>query len=69
MNEIERRKNANMALAIVKLEGFEPSPEFMADFEATILGTMTLEEARAANLERAMAKEKAYREKKSVVNG
>jgi len=70
MNETgKRRKIADQSLAIVKLEGFEPSPEFMADREATILGTMTLEEARATSLARAVAKEKAYQEKKSMVNG
>ena len=47
------------SLASARLEGFEPSPEFLADCEAVLAGSMTRDEARAASLARAKALEKA----------
>jgi hypothetical protein len=47
------------SLASARLEGFVPSPEFLADCEAVLAGSMTRDEARAASLARAKALEKA----------
>ncbi|MBX9794768.1 MAG: antitoxin VbhA family protein, partial [Burkholderiaceae bacterium] len=43
----QRRLAHNQALASTRIEGHVPSPEFLADCEAVIAGTMTLEQARA----------------------
>jgi hypothetical protein len=53
----ERRLAHEQALASTRIEGHQPSPEFLADCEAVIEGTMTNEQARAASLARALAKE------------
>lgn len=47
------------ALASTRISGHEPSPEFLADCAAVVEGTMTIEEARAASLARALAKDAA----------
>lgn len=52
-----RRWAHEQALASTRIEGHQPSPEFLADCEAVIAGTMTNEEARAASLARALAKD------------
>lgn len=56
LGKAERRLAHEQALASVRIEGFEPSPEFLADCEAVVEGTMTIEQARASSLARARAK-------------
>lgn len=55
----QRRLAHEQALASTRIEGHQPTPEFLADCEAVIEGTMTREQARAASLARALAKDKA----------
>jgi len=57
--EAERRHAHEQALASAMIEGYEPTPEFLADCEAVIAGTMTREQARAASLARALAEDRA----------
>jgi hypothetical protein len=52
----ERRLAHEQALASTRIEGHAPTPEFLADCAAVIEGTMTREQARAASLARALAK-------------
>lgn len=54
----QRRLAHEQALASTRIEGHQPSPEFLADCEAVIEGTMTRDQARAASLARALAKDK-----------
>lgn len=54
-----RRIAHEQALASTRLEGHEPTPEFLADAEAVLAGTMTPAQARAASLARALAAERA----------
>ena len=54
----ERRIAHEQALASTRIEGHKPSPEFLADSEAVIEGTMTREQARAASLARAVARDR-----------
>lgn len=56
-----RRQWHEQALASTRLEGHEPTPEFLADCEAVIEGTLSREEARARSLARALAKDQAAR--------
>jgi hypothetical protein len=49
----KRRAWHNQALANTRLEGHVPTPEFLADCEAVIEGTLSREEARARSLARA----------------
>lgn len=55
----QRRLAHEQALASTRIEGHQPSPEFLADCEAVIEGAMTRDQARAASLARALAKDKA----------
>lgn len=55
----ERRLAHDQALASTRLEGHQPSAEFLADCEAVIDGTMTRDQARAASLARALNKDSA----------
>lgn len=55
----QRRLAHEQALASTRIEGHQPSPEFLADCEAVVEGTMTRDQARAASLARALAKDKA----------
>ena len=57
--EAQRRYANEQALASTRIEGHVPTPEFLADCEAVIAGTMTEEQARAASLARALAKDHA----------
>lgn len=56
-SKAERRWAHEQALASTRIEGHQPSPEFMADCEAVVEGTMTNEAARAASLARALARD------------
>ncbi|HUN01117.1 MAG: hypothetical protein B7X12_07280 [Halothiobacillus sp. 20-53-49] len=56
LTESERRYAHEQALASTRLEGHIPTPEFLADCEANIKGTMTNEQVRARSLARAIAK-------------
>ena len=60
-SQAERRWAHEQALASTRIEGHVPSPEFLADCEAVIAGTMTNEEAGARSLVRALAKDRAAR--------
>ena len=64
--EAERRWAHMQALASTRLSGHEPTPEFLADCEAVINGTMTQEQARAASLARALAKDRAARNQRTT---
>lgn len=55
----ERRMAHAQALASTRIEGHKPTPEFLADVGAVIEGTMTIEQAGAASLARALAKDRA----------
>lgn len=55
----QRRLAHEQALASTRIEGHKPSPEFLADCNAVVDGAMTREQARAASLSRALAKDKA----------
>lgn len=57
--EAERRAANDQALASTRIEGHEPTAEFLADCEAVARGSMTAEQARAASLQRALAKDRA----------
>jgi len=57
--EAERRYAHEQSLASAKISGYIPTPEFLADCEAVIAGTMTREQARKASLERALAADRA----------
>lgn len=57
----ERLLAHDQALASTRISGHTPTPEFLADCAALIEGTMTPEQARAASLARALAKDKAAR--------
>ena len=52
--EAERRYAAAQALASTRIEGHVPTPEFLADWEAVIAGTLTGDEARARSLARVL---------------
>ena len=62
----ERRLAHDQALASTRIEGHTPTPEFLADCAAVIEGTMTHEQARAASLARALAKDLATQENSRV---
>jgi hypothetical protein len=55
----QRRLAHEQALASTRIEGHKPTPEFLADCEAVVEGTMTIEQAGAASLARALAKDRA----------
>ncbi len=57
--QAERRIAHDQALASTRIEGHEPTAEFLTDCEAVIAGTMTREQARAASLARALAEDQA----------
>lgn len=55
MNTPEQRRAAfDQALASTRIEGHEPTPEFLADCEKVIAGEMTDEQMAAESLRRAM---------------
>lgn len=56
--EAQRRYATAQALASTRLEGHVPTPEYLADCEAVIAGTMTGEEARARSLARVMEEQR-----------
>ena len=51
----ERRMRLEQALASTRIEGHEPSPEFLADMEALINGELCEEEVRRQIIERAQS--------------
>ncbi len=55
----ERRLAHEQALASTQIEGHQPTAEFLEDCEAVIEGRMSLEQARAASLARALAADDA----------
>jgi hypothetical protein len=57
--KIQRRLAHEQALASTRISGHQPSPEFLRDCEAVIEGSMTRDQAAAASLERALAKDRA----------
>lgn len=55
MSTPEQRRSAfDQALASTRIEGHEPTPEFLADCEKVIAGEMTDEEMAAQSLRRAL---------------
>lgn len=50
----QRRAAFDQALASTRIEGHEPTPEFLADCEKVIAGEMTDEEMAAQSLRRAL---------------
>jgi hypothetical protein len=58
-SEAERRLAHEQALASARIEGFEPSQEFLADWQAMSAGRLTAEEFRARSLARALASDRA----------
>ncbi len=60
--EAERRIAHEQALASTRISGHVPTPEFLADCEAVIKGTMTKAQARAASATRAEALDRALSE-------
>jgi hypothetical protein len=56
--EAERRYATAQALASTRIEGHVPTPEFLADCDATIAGTMTNDEARARSLARVLEQQR-----------
>jgi len=65
----ERRLAHEQALASTRITGHLPSPEFLANGEAVIDGTMTNEEARVRSLERALVKDDAAAKRASSSGG
>ena len=55
----QRRLAHEQALACTRIEGHQPSREFLADCDAVVEGTMTRDQARAASLARALARDGA----------
>lgn len=53
--QAERRWAMEQAQASSRISGHIPTPEFLADCEAFISGTMTTEEIRSASRKRAIA--------------
>ena len=49
----ERRMRLEQALASTRIEGHQPSPEFLADMEALITGELCDEEVRRRIIQRA----------------
>lgn len=56
LNEAERRQAVEQALASSRIEGHEPTPEFLADCQALIAGAMMADQVRAASLARALSR-------------
>lgn len=57
----ERRMRLEQALANTRIEGHQPSPEFLADMEAMITGQLSDEEVRRRIIERAKAADRQAR--------
>jgi len=53
MTQAELRSAFTQAHASSRIEGHIPDPLYLADCEAVIVGTMTMDELRAASLKRA----------------
>lgn len=49
----ERRMRLEQALASTRIEGHQPSPEFLADMQAMVDGQLGAEEVRRQIIERA----------------
>lgn len=58
----ERLLAHEQALASSRIEGHRPSLEFLADCAAVVEGEMTRDQARAASLARALAKDRMTRD-------
>lgn len=58
--EAKRRYAHEQALACTRIEGHVPAPEFLAECEAVIKGTMTREQQRARSIARALADTPAH---------
>jgi hypothetical protein len=57
--EAERRHAIEQAIANTKIEGHEPTAEFLADMEQLAQAAMTPAQVRAASLARALAADAA----------
>lgn len=59
----ERRMRLEQALASTRIEGHQPSPEFLADMEAMITGQLGDDEVRWRIIERAREPDRRARSK------
>jgi len=62
----QRRWASEQALASARIEGHIPTPAYLADCEAVVQGVMTLNEAGARSLARAVAADKYAAELKTT---
>lgn len=69
IQKIRRRFAHEQALASTRIEGHRPSDEFLRDCEAVIEGVMTRDQARAASLKRALAKDQSAITQRPPVTG
>lgn len=55
----QRQRALELALAETRIEGHEPSPGFLGDVHQIAQGALSLEQARARALERAIAEDRS----------
>lgn len=67
--EAERRIAMEQALASTRISGHEPTPEFLADCEALINGTLSEDQVRAASAARAAAMDRELTARSSPLHG
>ncbi|WP_458134741.1 antitoxin VbhA family protein [Paracidovorax citrulli] len=67
-SKAQRRIAHDQALASTRIEGHKPTPQFLADLDAVVNGSMTLDQARAASLARARAKDQEVSHSVSVAD-
>lgn len=62
VEQAELRRAFDQVHASSRIEGHAPDPVYLADCEAVIAGTMTVDEALAESLKRALAEDRAAAE-------
>lgn len=68
-SKAERRMRLEQALANTRIEGHEPTAEFLADMDAMIEGSLTPEQARQRIIARAQAADEVAMAAKSRRDG
>lgn len=68
-SKAERRMRLEQALANTRIEGHEPTAEFLADMDAMIEGALTPEQARQRIIARAQAADEVAMAAKSRRDG
>ncbi len=68
-SKAERRMRLEQALANTRIEGHEPTAEFLADMDAMIEGSLTPEQARQRIIARARAADEVAMAAKSRRDG